>query len=168
MAQWPIYQESVRSGGQPPDDDRNDRQTDLAWAAGFFDGEGYIGINAARRTRHLTRSFTLTTTLGQVDPMVVREFAKIVGEGKVYGPYDHRQKGHRPHMLWSTSGPASARVLMLLSPYLKHKRSQADIALRFQAEKRPNQGYTLTESEYQFQSELAMRLREIRASFGRS
>lgn len=57
-------------------------RTQLAWAAGFFDGEGCFSLS--RSTSYPCVSIT------QREPQVLLRFADAVGFGKLYGPYRHR------------------------------------------------------------------------------
>lgn len=53
----------------------------LAWAAGLFDGEGYIGYCVSGGYGHLR------VTVGQKDPEVLYRFNKAIGGfGRVSGP----------------------------------------------------------------------------------
>lgn len=52
---------------------------ELAWAAGLFDGEGWVGPINKRRE--------IGIRVGQVDRRVLDRFAAAVGVGTIYGPY---------------------------------------------------------------------------------
>jgi hypothetical protein len=54
---------------------------ELAWAAGFFDGEGHIGASNTRRDIYLS--------ISQIDRRVLDRFRDAIGVGRVYGPYEH-------------------------------------------------------------------------------
>lgn len=76
---------------------------DLAWAAGLFEGEGFIGFNRSTSdSEHRPRGY-LTLELRMTDEDVVRRFASIVGVGSVNGPYLPK-KGGKPFWGWRTSG----------------------------------------------------------------
>lgn len=49
--------------------------TELAWAAGFFDGEGYVGV---RRDKRPGRRLTLQIGIEQVDPRPLVRFKAAV------------------------------------------------------------------------------------------
>ena len=157
----PIGQEIVRSAWQHAESGGNDRTTGLAWAAGFFDGEGYIGINSARRSRNMTRAFTLVLSMANVDERPIRRFADIVGEGQIYW-YPSYQANHSGKSIWSTSGPAAMRTLELLRPYLWGKHEQADIAIHFQGTK-GRRGVALTDDEFEYQRSMQQHLRSLRS-----
>ena len=56
-------------------------QYELAWAAGFFDGEGHIGLVKTGQNRHIHIQICQT-----IDGPLER-FQAILGLGKIYGPY---------------------------------------------------------------------------------
>lgn len=103
----------------------------MAWAAGFFDGEGSTFLRLTRRHKGGTtgKDYPLTTvemSVAQVRPEPLRRFHGIVGAGKMGGPYGG-SGNRRPSYRWNTAGrPSAARVLTLLWPYLSEpKKEQA-------------------------------------------
>ena len=65
-------------------------ETDIAWAAGLFDGEGSIGIYwHPNRTSRMVGQWTLNLSLAMTDEACVNLFHEIVVEG-------HKCKRHRP------------------------------------------------------------------------
>lgn len=71
---------------------------ELAWAAGFFEGEGCIHMNKQARK-------TLGMVVSNCDEDVLRRFHEIVGCGTFHGPY--KQSGAKEHWKpfwrWQTS-----------------------------------------------------------------
>lgn len=58
----------------------------LAWAAGFFDGEGTASVSTSKKGHR-----KLTVCVDQNDPRVLEKFAQAVGHtGRLYGPYRDR------------------------------------------------------------------------------
>ena len=101
------------------------KREELAWAAGFFDGEGHTG-----RGTHGGRRPIIAIT--QVDRRPLDRFAEAVGVGKVYGPY-LRVKGNRqPVFLFQTSTFQSTQaVVAKLWTFLSRpKQEQAAAVLR--------------------------------------
>lgn len=88
--------------------------TELAWAAGFFDGEGYCG--SARRPK---------LVISQNEPETLYRFQAAVGIGKVTGPYDYPYKKN-PFWRYSTGSIDNTNVAITkLWPYLSRpKRRQ--------------------------------------------
>jgi hypothetical protein len=58
---------------------------ELAWAAGFFDGEGCFSYSPASRY--------VCVSIGQTERDPLNRFRNAVGLGKVNGPYDNRRPG---------------------------------------------------------------------------
>ena len=102
---------------------------ELAWAAGFFDGEGCFSYTD--RGRHGV------ATIGQTDMRPLERLRQAVLVGKIYGPYDKKHPGrvskrpqwnYRAHrrehvqaiaaMLWFKLGPVKRRqALDVLARY---------------------------------------------------
>lgn len=84
---------------------------DFAWAAGFFDGEGW----ANRSGRGVQARINQAGMDGI--PEVLFKFQRIVGVGRINGPIV--AEGKRPLYYWeATSRPDVARVAELIGPWL--------------------------------------------------
>lgn len=83
-----------------------------AWAAGFFDGEGYVGRNSAggRKPIPATRK-RLTCSIAQTDRFVLDRFQSIVKVGKVRGPYQHKNRTHTPYYQWTANNKGETEVV---------------------------------------------------------
>ncbi|HEX9696833.1 MAG TPA: LAGLIDADG family homing endonuclease [Actinomycetota bacterium] len=71
------------------------RRESLAWAAGFFDGDGCFSAASAR-----------IATITQVDREVLERFQATVGFGTIYGPYENsgaRRETRQPFSFWRTN-----------------------------------------------------------------
>jgi hypothetical protein len=109
----------------------NDQDSDfaakleLAWAAGFFDGEGSTSLQRDKRS---VLSWT-RVSVTQVNVEHLRRFMRAVGGiGKVYDPYEKR--GGRSQCIWSVNGCRAKEVLMMLWPYLTgEKKTQAEAVI---------------------------------------
>lgn len=101
------------------------KHTDLAWAAGFFDGEGTVGISHQSRPNPLP---VLHLSVSQNDTEVLERFKTIVGTGTIYGPYDRIPN---PIYAYKTQSWVMVQyVVALLWSYLGSiKREQARVAL---------------------------------------
>ena len=97
---------------------------DLAWAAGFFDGEGW-----ANRTERGVQSRINQAGLDGM-PEVLVKFQRIVGVGRLKGPV--LEEGKQPLYYWeATSRHDVARVAALIGPWLcPAKRAEFEGALR--------------------------------------
>lgn len=92
---------------------------EVAWAAGFFEGEGTITTSRGR----------LVVRLNNTDSEPVYQFAHIVNFGEVYGPYQYDPR-RKPFWVWLAEDYEGLEVLELLWPWLSpRRRGQAlDIA----------------------------------------
>lgn len=102
---------------------------EFAWAAGFWDGEGWVGLE-----RHQSHSgyFVIAADVKQAGsqlPEVLKRFADAVGAGRIYGPI--KRDGHQDAYRWRLGGTdAVERVVRTLWPWLGEvKRDQARRAL---------------------------------------
>jgi len=108
---------------------------DLAWAAGFFDGEGSVSIPLVHpKTRGKAyRQMQLQVTCTNTYPQALKRFQEWFG-GRVTtvhrGAKDHPRK---PCYKWAMEANGAASFLNAVRPYLKVKHEQADLALRFQS-----------------------------------
>lgn len=111
----------------------NVQSSDLAWAAGFFDGEGCISIVRQRYKDPKRQStYRLKICVSQTNKRSLEEFEWIVGlRGRIV---EQKAKGKARrscyHLIYESL--ASAVVLRRLQPYLRRKREQCEIALDFQ------------------------------------
>lgn len=93
---------------------------EVAWAAGFFDGEGWTTTIRRQNGRYLHLG------IGQKECTTLERFVLAVGDGKIYGPYD---KGC-PMYEVRVYGRKAKAVIETLWPYLSEpKRKQAQAAL---------------------------------------
>ena len=91
--------------------------SEIAWAAGFFDGEGNTCVQRGRSGPYLA------VNLSQNDRRTLERFISAVGAGKVYGPYPGRPRIHH----WRIVGSKAENVLALLWPHLSDaKREQVE------------------------------------------
>jgi hypothetical protein len=95
---------------------------ELAWAAGFFDGEGCAGLYVHRPRRGKERLYA-HIQVEQAHKEVLDRFLAAVGVGKIYGPYQRgRTHGHLgDKQIWKYTAYGSKkaqRIFDLLSPFL--------------------------------------------------
>ena len=115
------------------------KQTDLAYTAGIIDGEGCISIYRMKVFSHLALRVSVSST----DEWLC-QFLKFSFGGHIYGP---RRRGHnKPCWEWRITSAGAGEFLRLILPYLRLKRPQAELAIKFQGAKgRSRKG--LTEEE---------------------
>ena len=97
---------------------------ELAWAAGFFDGEGWAAKN---KTRGVQSRINQAGPNGM--PAVLIKFQRALGVGRLKGP--HIEEGRQDLYWWEvTSRPDVERVADLIAPWLcPAKRAEFERAL---------------------------------------
>jgi hypothetical protein len=97
---------------------------ELAWAAGFFDGEGSVFWRGQIR-----KELCLTVAQADIRPLI--RFANAVGFPGVRGPYIPRNMNGKSYYVYSVNSHVrvQAIVAMLWKFLSEPKQSQAEIAL---------------------------------------
>ena len=127
---------------------------DATYLAGFFDGEGTVGLRHAHRTRNIDGkdSFTLRIRITQTNEDVMNWVKIITGTGTVYKK--KTAPGFKDAWEWATSGTMAVQVLREMYPFLKVKRLQAEIAFKFGDTIKPKRGNPLSIEERQYRYSL--------------
>jgi len=102
--------------------------SELAWAAGFFDGEGCVFIRTYQRKSGPASYLSLSVS--QTDRELLERFQEAVGVGKINGPY-HNGSGRKPKYQWEVGKrPGVNQVIKVLISRISHvKRLQIQKAL---------------------------------------
>ena len=138
------------------------RAHDLAWAAGFFDGEGYVTIGR-RATKYRDKVYNghyLRTGINHVRPEPLYEMQRLFG-GKITqqpakGVVGNRKQRHQ----WKLSTSAAAEMLEQLMPYLRNKQQEAQIGLDFNATMQSH-GKQVSEETHAIREEFKQRLEHV-------
>jgi len=112
----------------------------LAWAAGFYDGEGCTLNCLAYKKKHISKagkesilsSDNISMQISQVGRESLDRFdAALGGVGTINGPYKDKRPNASPIHMWRTTGVKHVRdSILLLWPWLGTvKRKQAEKAL---------------------------------------
>ena len=89
-----------------------------AWAAGFFDGEGWAS-SARYSRRHGGMTSSPMIGVGQAEPELLERFLSIVGVGRVSGPTPQGMFAFKAHGLEKVE-----RIAALLWPWLGSRKRQ--------------------------------------------
>jgi hypothetical protein len=134
-------------------------EADLAWVAGFFDGEGCVMVrkyNAPKRSQY--PQYQVLVNVAQKNPAVLYWIADNFG-GSV------SVSGQTAH--WQASSVIACNFLRQILPYLKIKGPQAVLALEFQATITSIGGVPLTPEVYAYRNEVCQRMKDMkRESYG--
>jgi len=90
----------------------------LDWAVGLFEGEGTAYVSYRGRNTLGAPQVALVTT----DIDVLRRFKRVVGVGRIYGPYQNKKK-QKPYWRWAThTWEEGLAVLHSFYPHLGERR----------------------------------------------
>jgi hypothetical protein len=94
----------------------------LAYAAGYFDGEGSIGI----LSQGASRGFQLRVEIRSCDLDSLRLFKELFG-----GVLSSQEYGRLPYPVfrWAVNNQDAIKVLQVMSPYLRAKAKEAHLVL---------------------------------------
>lgn len=112
------------------------RSHQLAWAAGFIDGDGFITIQS-RTTKYKEKEYKgYYVRLGccQASETPLKELQSIFGGTiriKNSGP-NRENYNRKTQYIWTLSTNQACDVVEQLLPYLVHKKEVATLALEFQ------------------------------------
>jgi len=103
-------------------------ETDLAWAAGFIDGEGCIHIE---RVKHKTRcdTYVLRLYIGNTNLESLDKIKHIFGCGSVRTR--SYVEGHMKMWSYTVGNKKLIKVLESIKPYSVVKKSQIELGLQF-------------------------------------
>lgn len=104
------------------------KPVDLAYAAGIFDGEGYIGIEGGNGRNHHA-----VLKVQMVEGPVLHWLANTFG-GTVKFVRSTKPGQYRDQARWVRGSLKAVVLLEAVKPYLKLKRKQADLCIRLHRE----------------------------------
>jgi hypothetical protein len=111
-----------------------DRKLKLAWAAGFFDGEGYVGTSK-RSSKYKDKQYeSLYVRIGinHVAPEPLEEMIALFG-GNLRKQDESKVVGNRkPRHQWKITTDKAIIALREMLPYMKNKQYVASLAIDFQ------------------------------------
>lgn len=113
------------------------KKLDLAYMAGFFDGEGSISLYLD------ARQYRISVSMSNTNEWVVQWFHLNFGGSLYLEPKHIKNPNHRDAWRWQLIGKRSMPFLELLFPYLRLKREQAKIVMEFQHRRKPNGDKTI-------------------------
>lgn len=100
----------------------------LSYMAGFFDGEGYIGILKRKRKAPWNTEYFIQMSIGQKDGGTMDWVMDN------FGGHLHLVRRDSSYY-WIASNKQAYQILKLITPYLKYKKPQAELAIKFYEER---------------------------------
>jgi len=112
-------------------------KVDIIYTAGLIDGEGHIVIEKARRNnpKYKCPAYILMVGCTNTNKQIIEWLFKVFGSSK---PLRKRNYGHtnwRAGYEWNVSAIKALKFLETIYPYLRIKKEQAKLAIKFQKEK---------------------------------
>ncbi len=109
------------------------KQTDLAWAAGFIDGEGSIRIRRVPTKNVTPINYSLALTASQVNRAPLDKLQQMFGGClNLKHPSARQGPNAAPYYTWMITGHTAAAALNSIRQYLVVKYEQAALGLEFQ------------------------------------
>lgn len=107
------------------------KRTDLAYIAGIFDGEGYVGIQSdGKKAKHGKRNLRLRVAVSSTDEWLCQYLKFAIGGGVI--KLRRASETLKPCWQWEISYRQAGDFLKLILPYLHLKKPQAELAIKFQ------------------------------------
>lgn len=106
-------------------------ETDKAWSAGFFDGEGSITIFETKPNANGYTRFGIRMSVTQVNVKPLEKLYKMYG-GSIHGKkYRQRNPKWQKCFYWTAYGNELLKFLIDIEPYLIVKKKQVNIGIIF-------------------------------------
>ena len=121
------------------------KETDLAYAAGIIDGEGNIGIYANTSMAGYPR-YRLRVRVTNSDEWLIHWLKNNFG-GSIGVQQQPEGKNWKPAWYWTISCNTAMNFLVEILPYLRLKKSQAELAIEFQKARRRKLGRRFSDEE---------------------
>lgn len=110
------------------------RAHEISWAAGFFDGEGYVSI-VERETKYKDKVYIghyLRIGINHVNPKPLQEFQKIFGGKLRFQNPDTIIENRKPRCSWVATTSEAGEILKQMLPYFRNKTKVAEVGLELQ------------------------------------
>lgn len=131
-------------------------ETDLAWVAGFFDGEGHCGLAIWAAAVQKNPAYKSNVDITNTNREILMTIYRIVGLGALSDTVKGTVKKKRPYALYFPN-LHQVKFLKLILPYLKLKKRQAELMIEYHEQCKCN----MTQFEKTLTSEQILRRAEI-------
>lgn len=137
---------------------------DLAWCAGFFDGEGFVCIQERKSKTNgkMYRGYYLRIGVNHVAIGPLLELQRILG-GTVRAQNLEKVSGnrHQRHS-WQMSCASAKEALVKMMPYFRNKQKVAELGIELQ-NTMGNHGERTTISLQEYRLQLKLQISELNA-----
>lgn len=131
----------------------------VAWAAGFFDGEGCVSIQCKKRPKNSCSWFVLTVTISNTNLDSMDTLKSLFGFGTIYAipKIEGRQQGYK----WILTGRSAEIFLTAVRSYSIVKKPHVELALEFRGLGQKVPFKKVEESVYTRGCEIAAAIRNL-------
>ena len=136
---------------------------DLAYIAGFFDGEGSVTIheNGRPSPRGISPNHTLQASIGNTDPIVLRWIHENFGGSLTYRKT--KRENSRNIAQWAIRARSALPFLEAIRPYIRMKGQQIDVAIEYQKTKTMRGPKKVTAQDIVWREEQRQKIRGLNA-----
>lgn len=127
-------------------------EKDLAYFAGFVDGEGYIGIKKYIRNKKYAPMYSERISVGGLCERAIKSFNDLV-QGYIYY-HKPNKKSPNGFWTWEVTEDNARRFLTMILPYLRIKQLEAKIVLALGKNKLKTQRKKIGESDIKLRESL--------------
>ncbi len=144
-------------------------ETEKAYIAGFFDGEGCVSISKYQGKNNRTPVYSLQVVLAQKGIEPLFELQELTGAGTIHD----RTKYHKGTYEWRMNARDANDFLIAIVSYLKCKRKQVELAIEYQSQqghkKSGGKGWVVPQEMIDKKESYYLKLRELKgtSSIGR-
>lgn len=136
----------------------------LAWAAGFFDGEGFVTIQERKSivNNKIYKGYYLRIGVNHVAVEPLLELQKILG-GTIRQQSAHTISGNRKQRhSWQMSTASAKEALIKMMPYFRNKQNVAELGIELQ-NTMGDKGQRVSEEIQLYRSMLKNKISELNA-----
>ena len=99
---------------------------ELAWAAGLWEGEGcftnHKARNPTRKDGYTNCIIYPCASITMTDKDVLDRFVRIIGFGKVNGPYFDKRGKRKPKYQWGVVSKEAYKLIEMFRPFMLSRR----------------------------------------------
>lgn len=135
---------------------------ELAWLAGIIDGEGSIFVmKQKRKDRERDTNYILRVKVQSTDKIMCPSVYDITGQlGACFAHTEHRENQSNS-IVWEVSGRKAAKFLNEILPYMRVKKDQAILAIKFQETTKKHWRH-MEQKDYQMQEQMYQELKDMK------
>ena len=131
---------------------------ELAYIAGLFDGEGYIGL----RHRSDQRGFRLDIAVTSTSSSIIESFSMLGGRVDNQARRITLMRGWKNRQQWRMQGQEAVDFLRVIEPFLREKRDLALMAMEYW-EQRTVSYHVVSDEEFALRSGYKLCMDYLRA-----